>query len=201
MLLGDSGVGKTSLFNQYFNQNFTLPYKPTLGIDFLTKDITTPDGTFTLQIWDTDGSDRYQSLTAYYRGAEYCVIVFDVLRRSTFDSLGMWRDKFLHNVRTMNPDKVKFIVIGNKVDMDNQIESRRAVTKESALDYCKLYGMEYYETSAKEAVNVERAIHTVTKWIVFEKEEELVVPLEIGSVTLLEKDDEDEEIENSDCWC
>ncbi|KAF0721376.1 hypothetical protein AaE_010076, partial [Aphanomyces astaci] len=79
IILGDSGVGKTSLMNQYVNQKFTNQYKATIGADFLTKEIMSDEKLVTMQIWDTAGQERFQSLgVAFYRGADACVLVYDI---------------------------------------------------------------------------------------------------------------------------
>ena len=97
IILGDSGVGKTALMNQYVNRKFSNQYKATIGADFLTKDITLEDGRqVTLQIWDTAGQERFQSLgVAFYRGADACVLVYDVTSQNSFKTLEIWRDEFL----------------------------------------------------------------------------------------------------------
>jgi Ras-related protein Rab-7A len=79
IILGDSGVGKTSLMNQYVNKKFTSQYKATIGADFLTKELMIEDKLVTMQIWDTAGQERFQSLgMAFYRGADACVLVYDI---------------------------------------------------------------------------------------------------------------------------
>mmetsp|Transcript_19464 Transcript_19464/g.47867 ORF Transcript_19464/g.47867 Transcript_19464/m.47867 type:complete len:103 (+) Transcript_19464:54-362(+) len=88
IILGDSGVGKTSLMNQYVSKKFTNQYKATIGADFLTKEVTIDGRVVTMQIWDTAGQERFQSLgVAFYRGADCCVLVFDLTVPKTFDSL------------------------------------------------------------------------------------------------------------------
>lgn len=75
IILGDSGVGKTSLMNQYVNKKFSNQYKATIGADFLTKEVIVDDRVVTMQIWDTAGQERFQSLgVAFYRGADCCVL-------------------------------------------------------------------------------------------------------------------------------
>lgn len=75
IILGDSGVGKTSLMNQYVNKKFSNQYKATIGADFLTKEVIVDDRIVTMQIWDTAGQERFQSLgVAFYRGADCCVL-------------------------------------------------------------------------------------------------------------------------------
>merc|ERR1712151_621134 len=96
IILGDSGVGKTSLMNQYVNKKFTNQYKATIGADFLTKEVTIDDKTVTMQIWDTAGQERFQSLgVAFYRGADCCVLVYDVTVAKSFEHIENWRDEFL----------------------------------------------------------------------------------------------------------
>ncbi|XP_021573009.1 ras-related protein Rab-7a isoform X2 [Carlito syrichta] len=88
IILGDSGVGKTSLMNQYVNKKFSNQYKATIGADFLTKEVMVDDRLVTMQIWDTAGQERFQSLgVAFYRGADCCVLVFDVTAPNTFPTL------------------------------------------------------------------------------------------------------------------
>uniref|UniRef100_A0A453F848 GTP-binding protein n=1 Tax=Aegilops tauschii subsp. strangulata TaxID=200361 RepID=A0A453F848_AEGTS len=94
------GVGKTSLMNQYVHNKFSQQYKATIGADFVTKEVLIEDRLVTLQIWDTAGQERFQSLgVAFYRGADCCVLVYDVNVNKSFDTLNTWHDEFLNQVR------------------------------------------------------------------------------------------------------
>jgi Ras-related protein Rab-7A len=96
IILGDSGVGKTSLMNQFVNRKFNSQYKATIGADFLTKEISLTNTQVTMQIWDTAGQERFQSLgVAFYRGADCCVLVYDTCNLKSFETLDSWRDEFL----------------------------------------------------------------------------------------------------------
>ena len=78
------------------NKKFSTSYKATIGADFLTKEVTVDDRIVTLQLWDTAGQERFQSLgVAFYRGADCCVLVYDVNSSKSFDTLDSWRDEFL----------------------------------------------------------------------------------------------------------
>ncbi|ELR23442.1 Ras subfamily protein [Acanthamoeba castellanii str. Neff] len=89
VLIGNSGVGKTSLMQQYVNKSFSLHYKTTIGADFLMKDLFVEDRAVLLQIWDTAGQETFRSLgSAFYRGADACMLVFDVTNKYSFDCLG-----------------------------------------------------------------------------------------------------------------
>ena len=138
IILGDSGVGKTSLMNQYVNRKFSNQYKATIGADFLTKEVMVDDRLVTmqvmfgysimcitgfahikilLQIWDTAGQERFQSLgVAFYRGADCCVLVFDVTSPTSFKALDSWRDEFLIQASPRDPENFPFVVLGNKVN-------------------------------------------------------------------------------------
>ncbi|KAI9356823.1 small GTPase superfamily [Pilaira anomala] len=162
IILGDSGVGKTSLMNQYVNKKFSGQYKATIGADFLTKEVMVDDKLVTMQIWDTAGQERFQSLgVAFYRGADCCVLVYDVNNNKSYESLGQWHDEFLVQASPRDPDNFPFVVLGNKVDVD---ESKRMVSQKRAMAFCQAKGnIPYFETSAKEAINVEQAFQTIAK--------------------------------------
>ena len=161
IILGDSGVGKTSLMNQYVNKKFSNQYKATIGADFLTKEVMVDDRLVTMQIWDTAGQERFQSLgVAFYRGADCCVLVFDVNVAKTFENLDSWRDEFLIQAGPKDAENFPFVVLGNKIDL----ESQRVVSQKRAQAWCQAKGnIPYFETSAKEAINVEQAFQTIAR--------------------------------------
>jgi len=161
VILGDASVGKTSLMYRYVNQKFDASYKATIGADFLTKELMIDNALVTLQIWDTAGQERFQSLgPAFYRGADACVLVFDVTNTASFESLEKWKTDFLVQSHTPDPDKLPFIVLGNKSDLEEQ----RAVQTRKSKAWCEQNGdMQFCETSAKEATNVDQAFQIVAK--------------------------------------
>merc|ERR1712199_93702 len=139
IILGDSGVGKTSLMNQYVNKKFSNQYKATIGADFLTKEVMVDDRLVTMQIWDTAGQERFQSLgVAFYRGADSCVLVFDVHMMKTFENLDSWRDEFLIQASPKDPDNFPFVVLGNKIDVDGG--NSRVVSEKKAKAWCSSKG-------------------------------------------------------------
>ncbi|WCJ31751.1 hypothetical protein M5689_013212 [Euphorbia peplus] len=163
IVLGDSGVGKTSLMNQYVYKKFSKQYKATIGADFVTKELQVDDKLVTLQIWDTAGQERFQSLgAAFYRGADCCVLVYDVNVHKSFETLNNWHDEFLKQADPVEPDAFPFILIGNKVDVDGG--SSRVVSEKKARDWCSSKReMPYFETSAKENYNVDDAFLCVAQ--------------------------------------
>jgi len=155
ILLGDSGVGKSSIMNQYVHEKFNAEYKATIGADFLTKHLLIDDQSITMQIWDTAGQERFQSLgIAFYRGADCCALVFDVNDNKTFESITTWKDEFLDKAGISDPKAFPFVLIGNKIDLEN----RREVSQKRVLNWCADNGhIPYFECSAKEGVGVVQA--------------------------------------------
>ena len=154
--IGDSGVGKTSLIQMFEHLKFTESFKPTIGADFSNKEITINGRIVTLQIWDTAGQERYQSLgTSFYRGADCCLLVYDITNPQSFENLSKWKDIFLQKGLMTMPDTFPFIVVGNKVDIEAE---NRQVSTISLSRFCQENGnMLFIETSAKDNTNVEKA--------------------------------------------
>ncbi|XP_021887598.1 ras-related protein Rab7-like [Carica papaya] len=157
IFLGDSGVGKTSLMNQYVYKKFSEQYKATIGADFVTKELQIDDKVVTLQIWDTAGQERFQSLgAAFYRGADCCILIYDVNVQKSFESLQNWHEEFIKQADPINPETFPFIVIGNKIDMEG--EHGRAVSERKAREWCaSRENIPYFETSAKLNYNIDEA--------------------------------------------
>merc|ERR1719231_1217985 len=118
------------------------------------------DRLVTMQIWDTAGQERFQSLgVAFYRGADCCVLVFDVTVAKTFETLDSWRDEFLIQASPRDPENFPFVVLGNKIDLEG-----RAISQKRAMAWCQTKnGIPYFETSAKDSTNVEQAFQTIAK--------------------------------------
>jgi Ras-related protein Rab-2A len=121
-----------------------------------------------LSLWDTAGQETYKSITrSYFRGASGALLVFDLSRRSSFDSVTAW----LNDLRQIAEEGIVVILVGNKSDLADQTTNieggkRRAVTKEEAEDWCRREGVvRYVETSAKSGEGVERAFLEVAERI------------------------------------
>ncbi|GMM48770.1 Rab family GTPase [Pichia kluyveri] len=171
IILGDTEVGKTSLMQQFINGKFSQQYKATIGADFLPKDMIIDDKNITMQIWDTAGQERFQSLgVAFYRGSDCCVLVYDVTNLKSFENLTSWRDEFLIQANIKDPDNFPFIIIGNKIDLE---EGKRLISTKKAQALSNSLGnLPYFETSAKESVNIDQAFEVVARCAL--KQEEIM---------------------------
>jgi len=121
VLIGEPGVGKTALLDSYSNKKISKSQQPTIGADFVKKRATLPDGEtqVSLQLWDTAGQERFQSLcVTFYRGADCCVLVYDVSRRDSYERLIKWKAAF--QAATNDPD-IPFVIIGNKMDIGARV--------------------------------------------------------------------------------
>lgn len=162
IILGDSGVGKTSLMHRYVNDKYSQQYKATIGADFLTKEIAVDDKVATMQVWDTAGQERFQSLgVAFYRGADCCVLVYDVTNAKSFENIKTWRDEFLVHANVSSPETFPFIILGNKIDSE---ENKKVVTTKAAQELTKQLGdVPLFLTSAKNAINVDMAFEEIAR--------------------------------------
>ncbi|KAF3649672.1 Ras-related protein Rab7 [Capsicum annuum] len=136
----------------------------------------TEDMTLDRKIWDTAGQERFQSLgVAFYRGADCCVLVYDVNVMKSFENLNNWREEFLIQASPSDPDNFPFVVLGNKIDVDGG--NSRVVSEKKAKAWCASKGIPYFETSAKEGFNVDSAFQCIAKnALKNEPEEEIYLP-------------------------
>lgn len=165
LVIGESGVGKSSLVSRFVDDKFDAEIPATLGVDFRVKSINIDGSIVKLAIWDTAGQERFRTLSpSYYRGGQGIILVYDVSNRSSFDGLEYWiveADTYC----TQN-DVVKML-IANKIDTSN-----RMVPREEGLQFARRHKMLFIEASAKtkEGVQcafeelVEKILHTPGLW-------------------------------------
>jgi Ras-related protein Rab-7A len=193
VFLGDAGVGKTSILNQFVNRDFSLQYRPTIGADFTSRQVEV-DGTFlTLQLWDTAGQERYRSLaSSFFRGAEICVLVYDITSQTSFDNIAAWYDIFRNQCAPLHP-RFPFLLLGNKTDD----ERHRAVSVATGQDFASDNGFLFFEVSAKLADRIPDALEAVVRASL----EVSQVSEEIESTTQLACEEIELTIAKKECHC
>eukprot|EP00041_Stephanoeca_diplocostata_P039707 m.1637536 g.1637536 ORF g.1637536 m.1637536 type:complete len:199 (+) comp25929_c0_seq1:363-959(+) len=155
LVIGNSGVGKSSLLLRFINDTFDEDQGPTIGVDFKSKVLEVDGNKVKLTIWDTAGQERFRTLTAsYYRGAHGVIMVYDASSRKSFDDITMWLNEL--EVYATNGRIVKMLV-GNKIDKPN-----REVTTKEGMDFARQKSMLFIECSAKNKTGVQQAFDEVT---------------------------------------
>jgi Rab family protein len=150
VLLGDSGVGKTSLVSQYLSGSVPDAANPTIGAAFVTKNVVVDDQPLELLIWDTAGQEVYRGLAPmYYRGASIAIIAYDVTNPDSYGAVGFWVGELRANVE----GAIAILVCGNKIDLDD----RRLVDGVAAAAAAAERGCLYAEASAASGAGVARA--------------------------------------------
>eukprot|EP00877_Chromochloris_zofingiensis_P007798 jgi/Chrzof1/3271/Cz12g19020.t1 len=158
VLIGDSGVGKSNLLTRFTRDEFIKDSKATIGVDFAYRTLQVHGKMIKAQIWDTAGQERYRAINsgAYFRGALGALMVYDITKPESFESLDRW----LTQLRSNADPNIVVMVVGNKCDLAHL----QKVSTEDAQGFCERQGLSFIETSALEATNVEQAfLQTLTE--------------------------------------
>uniref|UniRef100_A0A0N4Z7E6 Ras-related protein Rab-35 n=1 Tax=Parastrongyloides trichosuri TaxID=131310 RepID=A0A0N4Z7E6_PARTI len=190
LIIGDSGVGKSSLLLRFADNTFSQNYITTIGVDFKIRTITCNGKKIKLQIWDTAGQERFRTITStYYRGTHGVVVVYDVTSAESFSNVKRW----LHEIDS-NCDSVEKILVGNKADDPE----RRVVLKSDAEKFANSMNIQFFETSAKENINVDDMFSCITKLVLDAKLRSSNNKNDVGGVKL---DKHTKPMEKKKCKC
>ncbi|CAG9787035.1 unnamed protein product [Diatraea saccharalis] len=154
VLIGDSGVGKSSLLSRFTRNEFNLESKSTIGVEFATRSIEVDGKTIKAQIWDTAGQERYRAITsAYYRGAVGALLVYDIAKHLSYENVERW----LRELRDHADQNILIMLVGNKSDLRHL----RSIPTEEAKAFAEKNGLSFIETSALDSTNVEPAFQNI----------------------------------------
>ena len=146
VFVGDCSVGKTAIINQYIYSSSSPDYKPTIGIDFFSKNLNVDGSPVRLLIWDTAGQEKFHSLIpSYLHNSSIAILVFDITEKESFENIKKW-----HKIVLDAADPALFLV-GNKVDLEDQ----RKVQYNEAKKYADEIKAKYIETSARTPMNID----------------------------------------------
>ncbi|NP_001306719.1 ras-related protein Rab-35-like [Bactrocera neohumeralis] len=161
LIIGDSGVGKSSLLIRFSDDTFAGTYITTIGVDFKIRTVVIDGLRIKLQIWDTAGQERFRTITStYYRGTHGVIIVYDVTNGESFANVRRWLDEIQNNC-----DVVNKVLVGNK----NDDPDRKVVITEDAQRFARQMDIELFETSAKDNINVEEMFLAITRQVLQHK--------------------------------
>ena len=135
ILVGESGVGKTSIISRYLNK-YEEKIEPTLGAYFSNKTIICDGYQINFEIWDTAGQEQYRAMNAvFYKDASICLMVYDITNRSTFDSI---KDYWYDSVKESGNEGIIFGIAGNKNDLfeDEEVDESEAKEFSDSINAC-----------------------------------------------------------------
>ena len=155
-MLGDSSVGKTSIINTFLDIEFSDVKLTTIGKDKMETKMKMKDGKeIKLIIWDTAGQERFHSMaTSVIKGSQGVAVTFDLTKQSTFESVNNWLAEIKNNA-----DSIPIVLFGNKCD----ILDKREVSEELVKNYAKDNNLIYFETSAKENINIKEGFQKLAE--------------------------------------
>ena len=160
LLLGDSTVGKTCFLLRYCDKRFQEAHLSTIGLDYRLKSMTLKNGkNIKLQIWDTAGQDRFRAITKnYYKGANGIILIYDITNLQSYENVKNWISQIKEEA---NPNVLIYLA-GNKIDVG---EEERVVKTEEGQKIADELNLPFYETSAKNGVNVNEIFEDILEKI------------------------------------
>ena len=149
LLLGDSTVGKTCFLLRYCDKTFQDAHLSTIGLDYRLKSMTLKNNkTVKLQIWDTAGQDRFRAITKnYYKSANGLILIYDVTNLQTYENVKNW----IAQIKEESDPNVVIYLAANKIDLQDEL---KVVQTEDGQKMADEYHIPFFETSAKEGINV-----------------------------------------------
>ena len=179
IVIGSSGVGKTSILKRLIDDQFSPDNVSTIGVEYMSTVVEIDGQAVKLQIWDTAGQEKFRSIAkSYFRHAVGVVLVYDITDRKSFDDLSLW----LNDVHSLCDPNASIIMIGNKLD----ISSQRAVSTSEAQSFATNHQLSYIETSARGGDNVVEAFNRAAKMVYDRAEAGLLSSKTTPSTTITE---------------
>ena len=160
LLLGDSGVGKSSLICRWTLDSFSATLLGTVGVDFKAKKVNIENENFQIQVWDTAGQEQFHKITtSYYKGANGIMLVYDVTDEKSANEVGYW----MKNIKSHAADNVAVVMVANKADL---LYGKESVILTAGKNNARKYEVPHFITSAKDSSGVDDAFISLVKLIV-----------------------------------
>lgn len=158
VLIGNSGVGKSSFLTKFVDNAFDVTLIKTIGIDFKTKTIHVDGKTVKLHVWDTAGQERFWSVTpAYCRNADGIILMYDIRDVKSFKDISFWVDKLSEYA----PPDVEMMLLGSKLDL----AAERVVKEDMGKEQARKINAIFSEVSSVTGENIEEAIRSLVQSI------------------------------------
>ena len=163
VIIGDSGVGKSNFLFKFIEGQFSPLHVATVGFDYKSKIITLPQSKkkVKLQIWDTAGQEKYMSVNKnLFQRVQGVILMYDITSRETFERLNIW----LNIIKQMTND-IPIVLVGNKLDLEDNEDDGRIIEYGEGEDFAKENDFDFFEVSAKNGTNVEKAFISIAEKI------------------------------------
>ena len=149
LIIGDTCVGKTNIMTRFANNVFKEHTLATICMNFGSRKLALEKNKLVcFHIWDTAGQEKYFSVPKkFFEGANGCFLVYDITNEISFNNLDTW----FNNIKNLCKENISIILVGNKCDL----ESQRKITKELGISKAKKLECPFFETSAKDNINIE----------------------------------------------
>jgi len=185
LVIGDVGVGKTSLIKRYVQNIYSDSHKSTIGVDFAMKKIIHNNIVISAQLWDIAGQERYSNMTrVYYKESHGAIIVYDVNKDDTFETVKKWKYDLDSKLIAYSNRKIPIILLANKIDIRND--------NVNLDDYCKENNIDaWFATSAKENIGISDSIQKLIS-IIYEHKDEIIETPRTNIIKMKKQ-------ENNDC--
>ena len=155
VIIGSPSVGKSAITNRIMYQRFESDYTPTIGAGYVSLDYSIDGKVLDLQIWDTAGMEKYQSLSpVYYRNAKAAIFVYDQTNIESADSISKWFNNFKDVVK----NQCYLMLVANKSDLNS-----KSVSNNYLKDFQELNKMDFIETSAKTGEGINELISLLAR--------------------------------------
>ena len=165
MTLGNMKVGKTNFILKYTEDKFEESHISTIGLDFKIKKVEINNKHYQLLLFDTAGQERYKSIALnVIKDAHGILLMYDITDKATFDSIPDW----IQSIKDLKGDDFPLILLGNKIDL----EEERNISKEEGQKFADKIGIQFFETSNKNGINIQEAGLALIKKIIEKKEKE-----------------------------
>ncbi|KAJ3441305.1 ras-related protein rab-24 [Anaeramoeba flamelloides] len=173
VLLGDTYVGKSAIFDRIINDNFNTEQKQTVGVSFAMRTIEVNSDHVYLGLWDTAGQERFRAMAKmYYRKANAALLCYDISSKESFEKLNYWVSELREN-----EESCKIYLVATKVDLAE--EGTEKPSKENAQEFAESINAQYFRTSAKKDIGITELFDKIAKDYLEEKKDEITEENEI----------------------
>ena len=160
-IIGDSSVGKSNFLFKFIEGQFSPLHVATIGFDYKSRIVILPESKkkVKLQIWDTAGQEKYMSINKnLFQRVQGVILMYDITKHETFEHLDIW----LNLIKQMTND-IPIVLVGNKLDQEDNIENGRSVEYSEGEDYARENNLDFFETSALDGTNIDKIFGTISE--------------------------------------